>query len=143
MQVVILAHRRAKDVPLALQRVCGVPLVRRQLQVLRTYDWRQAILIVCPQDRQRIESAIGDLAALGVQLSYLIAPGGTDLPLAACLEATDGDLLIIESHYVIAGALLERLVAEGVTTLLSGSRSDSPSPDEEYAGAAFLTRSDL
>jgi phosphatidylglycerophosphate synthase len=120
-----------------------VPLIRRQLQILRTYDWRQAILVVHPQDRQRIECAIGDLTALGMQVSYLTAPDGADLPLTACLEATDGDLLIVESHYVIEGTLLERLVAAGATALLTGVRSDSPSSDEEYVGAAFLTRPDL
>ena len=143
MQAVILAHRRGEDVPLALRPVCGVPLIRRQLQVLRTYDWRQVILIVDPQDRQRVESAIGDLSALGVQVSYLTAPREANLPLKACLEATDGDVLILEAHYVIEGALLERLVAPGTTALLSDARSGGPSPAEGYAGAVFLTRPDL
>ena len=74
----ILAHRRAGDVPLALRPVCGVPLIRRQLQVLRMYDWREVILIVHPQDRQRVESAIGDLTALGVQVSYRCADNDFD-----------------------------------------------------------------
>jgi len=101
------------------------------------------ILIVDPQDRQRVESAIGDLSALGVQVSYLTAPRDADLPLKACLEATDGDVLILEAHYVIEGALLERLVAPGTTALLSDARSGGPSPTEGYAGAVFLTRPDL
>lgn len=101
------------------------------------------ILIVDPQDRQRVESAIGDLSALGVQVSYLTAPREANLPLKACLEATDGDVLILEAHYVIEGALLERLVAPGTTALLSDARSGGPSPAEGYAGAVFLTRPDL
>jgi CDP-L-myo-inositol myo-inositolphosphotransferase len=52
-------------------------------------------------------------------------------------------LLIVEAHYVIEGALLERLVAAGATALLSDARSGGRSPEEGYAGAAFLTRSDL
>jgi phosphatidylglycerophosphate synthase len=143
MQAVILAHRRAGDTPLALRPVCGVPLVRRQLQVLRMYDWRRAILIISPQDRQRTELAIGDLTTLGAKVSYLTAPHEADLPLKACLEATDGDVLIVEAHYVIEGALLERLVTGGTTALLGDARSSGPSPEEGYAGAAFLTRSDL
>lgn len=137
MYVVILAHRRTGESPLALRRLCGLPLVRRQLQVLRTQDWRQIILIVHPQDRQRIETAIGDPNALGVTVSYLTAPSATDLPLKACLEATDDDLLILEAHYAIEAALLERLVAAGTTALLSEGGA------EGYAGAAFVTRSDL
>ena len=143
MQVVILTHRRVGDVPLALRPVCGVALIRRQLQVLRMYDWRDAILIVCPQDRQRIASAIGDLTSLGMKISYLTTTREADLPLKACLEATEGDLLIIEAHYVIEGALLESLVATGTTSVLCDAKYGSPSSEEGYAGAAFLTRSDL
>ena len=143
MQVVILAHRRVGDVPLALRPVCGVPLVRRQLQVLRVFDWRQAILIVCPEDQPSIESAIGDLASLGVQVSYLTAPSNADLPLKACLEATEDDLLIIEAHYVIEGALLERLAAAGTTAFLGEERTGDTLLEEGYLGAAFLTRLDL
>lgn len=143
MQVVILAHRRVGNVPLALRPVCGVPLIRRQLQVLRMFEWRQVILIVCPQDRQRIASAIGDLTSLGMQVGYLTTPREADLPLKACLEATEDDLLIVEAHYVIEGALLERLVAAGTTALLGDEKTGGPLSEEGYAGAAFLTRSDL
>jgi CDP-L-myo-inositol myo-inositolphosphotransferase len=107
------------------------------------HDWRDAILIVCPQDRQRIASAIGDLTSLGMKISYLTTPREADLPLKACLEATRGDLLIIEAHYVIEGALLESLVATGTTSALCDAQFGSPSSEEGYAGAAFLTRSDL
>jgi len=143
MQVLILTHRRVGGIPLALRPVCGVPLIRRQLQVLRMYDWRQAILTVCPQDQPSIESAIGDLASLGVQVSYLTAPNEADFPLKACLEATEDNLLIVEAHYVIEGALLESLVAAGTTALLGDEKNGSPLLEGGYAGAAFLTRSDL
>ena len=143
MQVLILTHRRVGGIPLALRPVCGVPLIRRQLQVLRMYDWRQAILTVCPQDQPSIESAIGDLASLGVQVSYLTAPNEADFPLKACLEATEDNLLIVEAHYVIEGALLESLVAAGTTALLGDEKNGSQLLEGGYAGAAFLTRSDL
>jgi phosphatidylglycerophosphate synthase len=157
MQAVILAHRRDADGPLALRRVCGVPLVRRQLQVLRTCEWRQVLTIVHPHDRQAIEAAMGAPEDLGVQLSYLTWPHNVDLQSGdlsaeACLEATAGDLLIVEGHYVIEGALLERLVAAGTTAVLCEEPSrvgdpplgeETPSPEGAYAGAAFLTRSDF
>jgi len=143
VQAVILAHRRAKGTLLALRPVCGVPLIRRQLQVLRTCDWRRTVLIVHPQDRGRIEAAIGDPTALGVQVSYLISPREADLPLKACLEATDGDLLIVEAHYVIEGALLEKLAAADMPAFLSDAGSVSSWREEGYAGAAYLTRSGL
>ncbi|TET80615.1 MAG: hypothetical protein E3J37_10845 [Anaerolineales bacterium] len=143
MQVLILTHRRVGGIPLAIRPVCGVPLIRRQLQVLRMYDWRQAILTVCPQDQPSIVSAVGDLASLGVQVSYLTAPNEADFPLKACLEATEDNLLIVEAHYVIEGALLESLVAAGTTALLGDEKNGSPLLEGGYAGAAFLTRSDL
>ncbi len=143
MQVLILTHRRVGGIPLALRPVCGVPLIRRQLQVLRMYDWRQAILTVCPQDQPSIVSVVGDLASLGVQVSYLTAPSEADFPLKACLEATEDNLLIVEAHYVIEGALLESLVAAGTTALLGDEKTGSPLLEGGYAGAAFLTRSDL
>jgi len=101
------------------------------------------VLVILPQDRQRIESALGNLTALGVQAHYLTASREADLPLQACLEATDDDLLIVEAHYVIEGALLERLGAVGTTAFLCQARSDSPLLDEDYAGAVLLTRPDL
>jgi phosphatidylglycerophosphate synthase len=143
VQAVILAHRRLKGTLLALRPVCGVPLIRRQLQVLRNYDWRQAVLIVHPQDRGRIEAAVGDPAALGVQVSYLTSPREAGLPLKACLEKTDGDLLILEAHYVIEGILLEKLSARGTTALLREGAPVGVWWREGYAGAVYLTRADL
>ena len=109
------------------------------------------LVIVHPHDRPAVETAIGAPEDLGVQLSYLTWPRNVDLqsgdlPTEACLEATTGDLLIVEGHYVIQGVLLERLVAAGTTAVLCEDPSragDPPSPEGAYAGAAFLTRSDL
>jgi len=76
-------------------------------------------------------------------VSYLTTPREADLPLKACLEATEDDLLIVEAHYVIEGALLERLVVAGTTAFLGDERTGSTLLEEGYAGAAFLTRPDL
>jgi hypothetical protein len=123
--------------------VCGIPLIRRQLQVLRTNNWRQAILVVCQQDRELIESAIGDPTSLGMQVSFLPAPNEIDLPIKACRDVTEDHLLIVEANYVIEEALLKSLVATGTTSILWDGKCDGLPTDDGYAGAAFLFKEDL
>ena len=118
MQAVILANRRAGETPLALRRVCGIPLIRRQLQVMGTQDWRRAIVILCPQDQRGVQMAIGDPGSLGMQVSYLTVPIEDHLPAESLMTATEGNLLILEGHYVIEAVLLESLVRAGCTAVL-------------------------
>jgi phosphatidylglycerophosphate synthase len=123
--------------------MCSIPLIMRQLQVLRMLDLRQAFLIVRPEDQGQIEVAIDDLTSQGMQANYLTAPREADFPLKTCLEATSEDLLVVEAHYVIEGALLESLIAMGTTAILYDAKYGDPLSKVGYAGATFITRADL
>jgi phosphatidylglycerophosphate synthase len=143
MQVVILANRKVGETLLALRPMCAMPLIRRQLQVLRMNDWRQVIVITHPQDQHRVEAAIGDLTSLGMRVSYLTAPREVGFPLKECRKATEGALLVVEAHYVIEGALLKSLVAMGITAVLYDAKYSDQFSEAGYAGATFMTRADL
>lgn len=143
MQVLILAYRKVGESLLALRPMCAIPLIRRQLQVLRMNDWRQVIVTAQPQDQHRVEAAIGDPTSLGTRMSYLTAPYELGFPLIECRKATKGDLLIIEAHYMIEGALLQNLAAMGTTAILYDSKYGDQFSEAGYAGATFITRADL
>ena len=172
LTVVILANRQSRfplsgqesepAALLAVQRVCGVPLVRRHLQVVRAYEWRNVIVVVPPAGKQAVEEAIGDAAALGMQVSYVQADEGA-LPVHALLERDMELCLVLEGHYVIEGALLAVLRAAGAEAVLCDSQpgegrhlalqvqdgqviaygQQATQPTHAYAGAVLLSRTAL
>ena len=92
--VVILAQ------PLALRAVCGVPLVRRHLQIARGLDWRRAVVVCAAAEAggsAALAAAVGDVAAMGVEVAYLEAQQGT-LPLQALRETDAPWFLVLEGH---------------------------------------------
>lgn len=127
MQTVILANRHSDEAILALRPVCGVPLIRRHLQVLRTTEWRDIMVVVSSGDEEAIRESIGDPASLGVRVVYLQAPRG-ELPTRQLLEGTCGDILILEGHYVIEDMLLTALVTSGVPAFLCDSQPEGYAP---------------
>lgn len=133
LTVVILAHRRgilssqSRDLPLAARRLCGVPLVRRHLQVVRAYEWREAVIVAAPREREAVVEAVGEPAALGVNASYVEAEEGT-FPAHALLDVDTPWYLVLEGHYVIEGALLEALRTAKANALLCDSQPDEGQP---------------
>lgn len=164
LTIVILANRcfrptgsgGRRGLPLAVRRVCGVPLVRRHLQVVRAHEWRQVVIVVPPAGRQAVHEAVADPVALGVHVSYIEADEGT-LPAHALLHLDAASLLVLEGHYVIEGALLEALRAGGADAVLCDSQPEerrhvdvqvqdgeqATRPTHAYAGAVLLSRAAL
>lgn len=123
MQIIILANRHGDDTVLALRPVCGVPLVRRHLQVLRAKEWRDIMMVVASGDEEAIKEIIGDPGLLGVHLIYVQALRG-EFPIRSILEIASSDVLIIEGHYVIEDALLMALAASETPVLLGDSQPE-------------------
>jgi phosphatidylglycerophosphate synthase len=162
LTAVILANRCRDGVPLAGQRVCGVPLVRRHLQVVGAIGWRKAVIVVPPARRQAIEEAVGNPVALGVHVSYLEVDEEV-FPAHLLFHLDTAWLLVLEGHYVIEGALLTMLKASGANAMLCDSRSReghpltlkvqnehvvvcgerTDRPTHAYAGAVLLSREAL
>lgn len=164
LTVVILAQGRTpvaakqRDMPLAVRRLCGVPLVRRHLQVVRAYEWRQAVVVVSPTERDAVAEAVGQPASLGMNVSYVEADEGT-FPAAMLQNARASWFLLLEGWYVIEGALLQALAAAEANAVLCDSRPEhnqratiavveeqvsawgehAARPTHAYAGAVLLS----
>lgn len=127
MQTVVLANRHSDETILALRPVCGVPLIRRHLQVLRAKEWRDIIVVVSSGDEEAIKESVGDSASLGVRVVYLQAPRG-EFPIRQIFEVSCGDILILEGHYVIEDMLLTALMTSGGPALLCDSQPEGYAP---------------
>jgi len=155
MRVLILACAQGDDGPLAEQRLCGIPLVRRHLYTLRNLGWRQATVVARADQCERVKAAVGDPGKLGVCAACLQVNGQHGLPLSE-LTALEEDLLLVEGHYVVEGRILSAMSGQKGPTLAYDSRPRWPeglaiglldgrvaSVGEEmedglYAGALFL-----
>jgi len=162
LTVVVLANRCQADTPLAVRSVCGVPLVRRHLQVVRAYGWREAVVVVPPGAQQIVEDAVGDPATLGVRVRYIAADEGV-FPVHFLLHLDTAWLLVLEGHYVIEGALLAALIRGQADAVLCDGQpggdvsltievqdreitawgEQAPQPTHAYAGAVLLTHAAL
>jgi phosphatidylglycerophosphate synthase/choline kinase len=112
-----------RHMPLAVRRLCGVPLVRRHLQVVRAYEWRQVVVVVSPTQRDAVAKAVGEPSSLGMSVSYVEADEGT-FPARALQSARASWFLVLEGRYVIEGALLEALAAAEANAVLCDSRPE-------------------
>jgi len=160
--VVIMANRHQGDQLLAIRHVCGVPLVRRHLQVVRSHEWCEVAIVVPPAERKAVAEAVGDPAALGMQVSYIESGEGT-FPAPALLHMDTAQFLVLEGHYVLEGLLLTMLRAGEANALLCDSQPGEKRhlaievrdglaracgeqvarPTHAYAGAVLLSREAL
>jgi phosphatidylglycerophosphate synthase len=165
LTVVVLANCCLDDpschtrgLPLAVQRVCGVPLVRRHLQVVGAYEWRQIVIVVPSGAQQLVEGVVGDPGTLGVRANYVEACQGS-FPARWPLHVNTAQLLILEGYYVIEGALLAALMTRGAEAVLCDGHPNqavpltvrvqdgqvaawgeqAAQPTHAYAGAALLS----
>jgi len=147
---------------LAVQRVCGVPLVRRHILTTRALGWRRVVVLVSPDTREAVVRAVGEPSALGVDLRFITMAPGAFAALQQLAAQADW-FLLLEGHYVVEGALLEALTDTMTDAWLcdsqpevGGSRgaehdcggvtscgNEVTGPTLVYAGAALLSRTKL
>ena len=158
MQAIILAWAKDDEGLLALRPLCGIPLVRRHLYVLRNLGWRQALILTDPGQRVQLEAAVDDPRKLGAHVSYLEVDSREGVPLSE-LAALEEDLLLIEAHYLVEERILSALAKRGgpalacdssppwseglFLTLRQGQVAAVGAGDGLYAGALFLPREAL
>lgn len=121
----LACHQRG--LPLAVRRVCGVPLVRRHLQVVRVHEWREAVIVVAPGSRRVVEEAVSSPMTLGVRVRYVEADEGA-FPARSLLHLDMALVLVLEGHYVIEGALLAALVRTQANAVLCDGEPEQDAP---------------
>ena len=97
------AHALGRDGPLALVRLCGVPLVLRALYVLKNSGVGEAIIVSGPYGEQ-LSSFLGDGDELGIRLSYASGLG------EALEMAGEGDVLLVPVGLVASESFFELLL---------------------------------
>ncbi|MBO3800244.1 MAG: CDP-alcohol phosphatidyltransferase family protein [Candidatus Brockarchaeota archaeon] len=101
MRAIILATEKDfifdEDRPLALVKVCSIPLIARILNSIRAAGIREA-LIVLGFKGEEIRKMLKDGEEIGLRLFYLQA-GGYEVPVLK--EFLDDDLLVISADLVI------------------------------------------